>query len=430
MDPAISSIIHIFSPSPGFLSTIQCLRFFLLLCSLWSALVIAQQTPPECALKCTAAALSPETCPSLTDLSCVCSNAAFNANVSTCVMQSCTIPESLVAQNVSATLCGAPIRNRAPELVVITNIHIVLLAVFVVVRIFFKVFVARIPLGWDDWTVIVGALSVIPTAVILVYGTSAHGMGKDIWTLEPEQITKSIKFSYHLTWLYFVQIAMQKLSLIFFYLRIFPSQGVQRLLWTSIMFCTVWGLAYFLTAIFQCQPISHFWDGWDGLHKGKCINTTPLATSHGVMSIALDLWILGIPLWQLRTLNINWKKKIGVGIMFCVGSFVTIVSIVRFKTLLHFASSFNVTWHYYDVIKWTIIEVAFGIICACLPTVRMVLVRIFPGLGGSSNRSRHYLKRRPGPGDGSADYGRSGQSCRSRSGEIYGSWSDQSGTCI
>jgi hypothetical protein len=30
--------------------------------------------------------------------------------------------------------------------------------------------------------------------------------------------------------------------------------------------------------------------------------------------------MLAIPLAQLKTLNLHWKKKIGVGLMFCVGT--------------------------------------------------------------------------------------------------------------
>lgn len=38
------------------------------------------------------------------------------------------------------------------------------------------------------------------------------------------------------------------------------------------------------------------------------------------MSIALDVWMLAIPLWQLRGLKLHWKKKIGVAAMFIVGT--------------------------------------------------------------------------------------------------------------
>lgn len=35
---------------------------------------------------------------------------------------------------------------------------------------------------------------------------------------------------------------------------------------------------------------------------------TPLQSSNAAVNIALDLWILAIPLWELRTLQLHWKK--------------------------------------------------------------------------------------------------------------------------
>lgn len=37
---------------------------------------------------------------------------------------------------------------------------------------------------------------------------------------------------------------------------------------------------------------------------------------------------------------------------------------------------------------WSTIEICVGIMCCCLPAIRLVLVRLFPVLGGSSHRSR------------------------------------------
>lgn len=68
---------------------------------------------------------------------------------------------------------------------------------------------------------------------------------------------------------------------------------------------------------------------------------------------------------------------------------VTIVSILRFQSLVHFGKSLNKTWELYNVSVWSIIEISVGIMCACLPTIRVVLVRIFPILStSSSQRSR------------------------------------------
>lgn len=71
---------------------------------------------------------------------------------------------------------------------------------------------------------------------------------------------------------------------------------------------------------------------------------------------------------------------------------VTVVSILRLHALVHFAASSNVTWEFYDVSMWSTIEICVGIMCTCMPTVRMLFVRFFPILAGSTYRSRKYYQ--------------------------------------
>jgi len=75
-------------------------------------------------------------------------------------------------------------------------------------------------------------------------------------------------------------------------------------------------------------------------------------------------------------------------------SSVTIVSIIRLRSLIHFAASTNPTWDYLSVSMWSTIEINVGIVCACMPSLRILLVRVFPKLRGTSNRSnnQYYAK--------------------------------------
>ncbi|MBE3041213.1 hypothetical protein IMZ48_01225 [Candidatus Bathyarchaeota archaeon] len=57
---------------------------------------------------------------------------------------------------------------------------------------------------------------------------------------------------------------------------------------------------------------------------------------------------------------------------------VTVLSILRLHSLIEFAKSeSNATWYNADVTKWSVIEIGVGTVCACMPTVRMALVRTF-----------------------------------------------------
>lgn len=66
---------------------------------------------------------------------------------------------------------------------------------------------------------------------------------------------------------------------------------------------------------------------------------------------------------------------------------VTIISIVRLQTLITFANSSNPSWDNLRVSQWSTIEVNVGIICACMPTLRLILVKLFPAL---TSTTRNY----------------------------------------
>ncbi|KAF3356074.1 Peptidyl-prolyl cis-trans isomerase-like 4 [Verticillium dahliae VDG1] len=326
--------------------------------------VLAQETSnpfPACATRCIGSAFQEGLC-APTNQTCICTNQQFQGTVALCVQQNCTIPESLATRNASLTNCGAPVRDRSGKYVVLSNTMAIIAAIFVVLRFGLKLFIAPSPLGLDDWF--------------------------DIWTLDGHMITAVGRYFYIMASLYFTQLTLLKLSIIFFYTRIFPAREVQRLLWGTAIFTICYGVAFVITAIFQCQPIHYFWTKWDGMHEGKCHNANTISWTNAAISIALDLWMLAIPLWQLRSLKLHWKKKVGVAMMFCVGTFVTVVSILRLQSLVHFASTSNTTWEFYDVSVWSTIEITVGIMCACMPAVRLLLVRFFPALAGSSARSR------------------------------------------
>lgn len=186
---------------------------------------------------------------------------------------------------------------------------------------------------------------------------------------------------------YFLNLATLKLSLLLFYLRIFPSQKLRWLLWGTVVFDVLFGFSFVIASIVQCKPIDYFWLQWDGEHQGHCVNINALGWSNAAISIALDVWMLALPLSQLPTLRLHWKKKVAVALMFTVGTFVTVVSVLRLQALVTFASAVNLTQANYDVHFWSTIEINVGIICACLPAMRQWLALLFPTVFGGTTHN-------------------------------------------
>lgn len=119
--------------------------------------------------------------------------------------------------------------------------------------------------------------------------------------------------------LYFTQVFTVKLSILAFYLRLFPGVLIRRLIWGTVSVTVSFIIIFDLVTIFQCQPVGHYWTGWDGETEGHCLSINALVWANAASSILLDAWMIFIPLSQLRNLQLHWKKKIGVALMFSVG---------------------------------------------------------------------------------------------------------------
>jgi hypothetical protein len=156
--------------------------------------------------------------------------------------------------------------------------------------------------------------------VLVPHGLTSNGLGKDIWTVTPKQITNFLTAFYVSEVLYFAQVALLKLSLLFFYLRIFPAPKIKRFIIGTIVFDICFGIAFVLAGLFQCRPISYYWKNWDGEHQGSCVSVNVLGWSNAGISIVLDAWMFSLPVSQLIGLQMHWKKKVGVMMMFLVGT--------------------------------------------------------------------------------------------------------------
>ncbi|CAG9941066.1 unnamed protein product [Clonostachys rosea f. rosea IK726] len=274
---------------------------------------------PDCAKPCISSAIQGGIC-GLDNQACICSSAEFSANVTSCVETKCTIPDSLAVMNISRIDCDETPRDRSIELKVATITVGTVAGLFVMLRFGYKLMISNVALAMDDWLTLATMIVVIPNLIITINGTIPNGLGRDIWTLTPDQITTVIRFFFTTAVLYFALTTLVKLLFLSFYLKVFPTRVVQQILWGTFAITALWGVGFVFLTIFQCQPISYFWQKWDGLHDGTCLDANTIAWANASSGIALDVWILAIPLLQLRKLQLKWKKKIGVVLMFLVGA--------------------------------------------------------------------------------------------------------------
>lgn len=224
-----------------------------------------------------------------------------------------------MTRRVTGIACGEPVRDKSPGYVAVSNAFGVLSWLFVAQRFAYKLW-TKLDLGADDWFTLAATASSTPSILFNALVVAPNGMGRDTWTLSYDNITTFCRYFFIMEIIYFADVALVKLALLYFYVRIFPSASVRRLLLGTVLFVALFGVAFVVVAIFQCTPIDYYWWKWDGEHQGHCMDINAIAWSNAAISIALDVWMLAIPLWQLRSLRLDWTKKLGVVMMFSVGT--------------------------------------------------------------------------------------------------------------
>ncbi|KAH9845359.1 Glucose-methanol-choline (GMC) oxidoreductase [Teratosphaeria destructans] len=326
---------------------------------------------PNCGRTCLVTAIQASPC-SLADIDCSCSNATLAAQVESCVREMCTVRHQLSTKNTTQTICSRPIRDRTKAVSVPGVVGGVLAVIAYVLRM-----VSRLPcfgdqLGWDDLVLGIAVLEVIGLTALSVQLANL-GLGKDVWAIPPENITKILKIYYFDEDMYLTGLPLVKIAILMFYLRVFPHRWFRISCYCAIAAIAGYGIAFLLVSIFQCTPINLAWNRWSGEYSGTCRNINAQGWASAALNVLLDFVVIGLPMPVVASLSLNIRKKLLLVLMFSIGLICTIVSILRLQVLVKFGGSTNFTWDYVSVGYWSTSEIDIAVICACLPAIRSLI---------------------------------------------------------
>lgn len=119
---------------------------------------------------------------------------------------------------------------------------------------------------------------------------------------------------------YAMPLALIKLSILAFFLRVFPDPKFRRVVHATMAFIMIMTIGYGIVFALQRKPLRVFWEGWKEKDPpGMMLDTNASAISHGSINVALDVWMMILPMTQLWKIGIKQKKKFGIIAMFGVG---------------------------------------------------------------------------------------------------------------
>ncbi|KAL2698839.1 hypothetical protein AAEP93_010227 [Penicillium crustosum] len=280
-----------------------------------------------------------------------------------------------------------------PALWVVNTIFIVL-STFAVVARFAARRLRKLSLGADDWMICVALFwnwllygifvgcqynyesGPLKTGSTNTDGLSGriNGLGKHRAALSPEKVATFVELLYFFQIFYVLGPPSVKLALLFLYRRIFEHSSFLRIVDGMIVLISVWAIIMTFLAIFNCKPISAFWTT-----EGTCLDFKQFAIGYAIVNIICDfaVWLMPIP----RVWNIQLPKpqKIALSLIFALGLFDCAAAMARLLLSMLVLGQYDSTWLYAKGYMWSIIEVSTGIVCTCLPTMRVLLKTAFGG---------------------------------------------------
>ncbi|KAH9899009.1 hypothetical protein F4778DRAFT_181710 [Xylariomycetidae sp. FL2044] len=286
-----------------------------------------------------------------------------------------------------ATWAALDHRRNIGPIIGISVLCMVLATTAVTLRLYTRRFILK-QVGPDDY------LAVASLAGMLLVGIfecvhSQYGLGSHIWDVQaPEGVIDFFKFFYLGIIFYNVTLLFIKLALFFQYYRIVRQVSRYRFVYIGIMCLVVcWSVSQIFVMVFQCRPIYAY---WDKTAAGTCAPEAAMQALNGAGNIATDIIVLLLPMpvvWRLGLKKAQKRALVGI---FGLGFFTCIVSTLRLVFMLRVSR--DITFDGVAITAWSVAELASGITCAALPTLRPLIGKYFPAFGtmAQSSGSRNY----------------------------------------
>ncbi|THY96799.1 hypothetical protein D6C92_03731 [Aureobasidium pullulans] len=233
-----------------------------------------------------------------------------------------------------------------------------------------------------------------------------NGYGALVSTLSDKQLARALMWFWWAQVMYKLTIWPTKLSILFLYLRVFgdtpnvTSFGVnfRKFVYGLMAFSAVFCVITLIVNVLTCIPVKHYWDKNSSGHCG--VDPFSWWLSQSLLNTISDILILVLPMPLVKNLlQIPARQKLGLCLVFGLGAFVVIVTIMRITTFKSGGLGDDITCLPEKTLEqgadyntddgavtlcWTLVETNVAIICACLPLLRPFIARMIPGFCGRS----------------------------------------------
>ncbi|KAF5553618.1 hypothetical protein FNAPI_6695 [Fusarium napiforme] len=331
---------------------------------------------PSCAIPCILGTMD-SAGESKANIRSMCDDPAFQTDVLNCVTGACTAQELQGFIRMGKEVCEMPMQDNRQEYRAVIVVFATLSFSFVVLRLASKI-ITKNTWGADDTWAVVTFFILIPFTVFALLAIH-HGVGLAASLFTKKDLSVALKEVFVLHLLYVCGLTAAKTSILFFYLRIFSDSSFRMLVWATHAFNGLSTIIIITLNLTLGRSVTYLLghSSDDMVSMNKYSNSIKIVLAHCVVNLALDIWMLILPMTQLYNIGLKLNKKISVMAMFGLGLFLTVVSLVRtiYQSRL-LAKPEEAQTGQLQVVLWACIETYMGAIVACVPSTRQLVRKV------------------------------------------------------
>ncbi|KAI0397480.1 hypothetical protein F5Y17DRAFT_374007 [Xylariaceae sp. FL0594] len=216
-----------------------------------------------------------------------------------------------------------------------------------------------------DYLVFFALLLYLGYVIDVSFGVAYGGYGMHITEVTLDQIVYALKILWISEWLWATAICSFRLAIIFLYMDIFRTKTFHIVATcTGVVVFGYW-LACILTINLLCMPIAF---NWDKSLNGRCGDFFALELFSSAFNLAIDIWVIVLPVATIWNLKLSTQKKLAVIASFALGLITASINLGRLiQTLI--CPLADATYCVSQSSFLIIGEISGGILVACVPTL-------------------------------------------------------------
>ncbi|KAB5571717.1 hypothetical protein GE09DRAFT_1053967 [Coniochaeta sp. 2T2.1] len=279
---------------------------------------------------------------------------------------------------------------RIVKVHLIINSVLVLLTLLVVGLRMLCRFESEARLWWDDYHILLAVPQGI--GMLIIQGLWAPtGIGYPVTQTLPN-LVPILKMLVAYEPVFACCISTIKMSVMFFYLRVFVNSGLRLAVKLVMAFVLLWSVGNVLQVFLICRPFAATYDPTIEVletplfhlqHEGAvCGNQVGTFIAIGAFNITTDAVILTLPVPTIWRLKMSGSARLGISVVLMIGLVVSVVAIIRIVSLTRLDMT-NLTGTMIWADFWLTVEPNLGIFCVSLPMLGRLRSRFSSRRGAS-----------------------------------------------